>query len=70
MYQSVDQLRSIEPLSLENPPMICALSFTGIEANGDGMIPEEAMMNLFRSAIDKYDELVEKYTEEEMPEAA
>ena len=70
VYQSVDQLRSIEPLSLENPPMICALSFTGIEANGDGMIPEEAMMNLFRSAIDKYDELVEKYTEEEMPEAA
>lgn len=61
VYQSVDQLRGITPLSLENPPMKYQLSFKGVKTNADGMIAGEDFMNLMRCAIDAYDALVERY---------
>ncbi len=64
VYQSVEQLRSIQPLSLEEPPMIVPLSFEGVETAENGMIPEAALMRRFESALKAYDELQEKYTEE------
>ena len=64
VYQSVGQLRSIQPLSLEIPPEICPLSFKGVESGENGMIPEKELMNLFESAINRYDELEEYYTAE------
>ncbi|MBR4473019.1 MAG: histidine-type phosphatase [Oscillospiraceae bacterium] len=72
VYQSVDQLRSIQPLSLEVPPMIVPLSFKGVPVNADGMIPEKDLMNLFLDKISMMSELEEVYTAEEqvLPAAA
>ena len=70
VYQSTEQLRSIQPLSLEIPPMIVSLSFEGIGADESGMIAEEDLMNLFRDRIGILNELKEKYAEEEPAEAA
>ena len=61
VYQSVEQLRSIQPLSLDQPPMIVPLSFAGIETNADGMIAEKDLMELFRNKINRYYELEEIY---------
>ena len=61
VYQSVDQLRGITPLSLENPPMKYPLRFKGVNTNADGMIAGEDFMNLMRCAIDAYDALAERY---------
>ena len=70
VYQSVEQLRSIQPLSLEIPPMIVPVSFEGIETNEEGMIAEKDLMELFRSKISLFDELEEEYSEEELENAA
>lgn len=70
VYQSVDQLRSIQPLSLDTPPMIVPISFEGVEVNADGMIPEKEMMELFEEKIGAYDTLEETYREEQLQEAA
>ena len=61
VYQSVDQLRAITPLSLETPPMKYQLRFKGVNTNPDGMIAGEDFMNLMRCAIDAYDALVARY---------
>jgi len=65
VYQSSQQLRSMTPLTPENPPMKVAVQFMGVETNEDGMIAEEDLFALVDSAIDAYDELLEQYTAEE-----
>lgn len=70
VYQSVEQLRSIQPLSLETPPMTVPVTFAGIETNEDGMIAEEELLKLIQEKIDRLDELEKIYDVEEMPEAA
>ena len=70
VYQSVEQLRSIQPLSLDTPPMIVPITFEGVEVNGDGLMAEKDLMNLFREKIDALDEIREKYTEEAMDKAS
>ncbi|WP_294430361.1 histidine-type phosphatase [uncultured Treponema sp.] len=42
VYQTVAQLRSMELLTLENPPAVYSLSLTGLSKNGDGLylLPE------------------------------
>ncbi len=62
VYQSTEQLRSIQPLSLDVPPMIVPLSFEGVAVNEDGMIAEKDLMNLFREKIDMLPAIVEAYT--------
>ena len=64
VYQSTDQLRAYEQLSLKNPPMKVSLKFQGVETNDDGMIAEEDLFSLIDGAIDSYDELKEQYTVE------
>ena len=64
IYQSVEQLRSIQPLSLDTPPMIVPVSFAGVEVNGDGLMAEKDLMNLFKEKIDALDRIEEEYTEE------
>ena len=64
VYQSTDQLRTYEQLSLKNPPMKVSLKFQGVETNDDGMIAEEDLFSLIDGAIDSYDELKEQYTVE------
>ena len=70
IYQSVEQLRSIQPLSLDTPPMIVPITFANVEVNEDGMMTEKDLMNLFRVKINALDEIVEEYTEEELADAA
>ncbi len=70
IYQSVEQLRSIQPLSLDTPPMTVPLAFAGVEVNEDGLMAEKDLMNLFREKISALDEIMEEYTEEELADAA
>ena len=70
VYQSTEQLRSIQPLSLDDPPMIVPLSFAGIQTNADGMAAGEDLMNLFAEKIRMLEEIEEEYAEEAGQEAA
>ena len=65
VYQSTRQIRTLEQLSPENPPVKYPVRFQGVTANSDGMIPEAEMFALLDGAIDAFDELVEQYGEEE-----
>ena len=66
VYQSVDQLRSIQPLSLEVPPMIVPVSFRDAQADASGRISGEDLMQLFEDRIDDWYGLEELYPEEEL----
>ena len=65
IYQSVDQLRSIQPLSLEVTPMIVPLSFEGLETNADGFYAADDILNLFKEKINFLYQLEEIYGTEE-----
>ncbi len=70
IYQSAGQLRSMQMLSLDTPPMIVPLAFEGIEVNEDGMIAEENFLKLFRKKIDMPARLEEEYTAAAFEDAA
>ncbi len=70
VYQSVDQLRTIQPLTLETPPMIVPVHFQDAEADGNEMIDEEALLGLLTDRIASYYELEEIYGEVQADEAA
>jgi glucose-1-phosphatase len=70
VYQSVEQLRSIQPLSLETPPMIVPITFADVKVNEDGLMAEKDLMNLFKEKIDALDRIEEEYAEEELADAA
>lgn len=55
VYQSVDQLRNMELLDLDNPPMIVPLKLKDMEANADGLYPMEQLMKRFEQAVQAYD---------------
>ncbi len=65
VYQSADQLRSIQPLSLEVPPMIVPVFFEGIETDENGMIAEADLMDLLNEKINYLYEIEETYALEE-----
>jgi hypothetical protein len=50
--------------------MIVPVSFAGVEVNEDGLMAEKDLMNLFKEKINALDEIMEKYTEEELADAA
>ena len=57
------------PLSLNTPPMIVPLHFTGVtEVNG--MIPEKELEGLFEEKINAYYQMTEFYEAEELQNAA
>lgn len=69
VYQSTSQLRSMEQLTLENPPVIYPLHFEGMDA--EGRITEAGLLKLLDDAISAYDAIVESYdAEETLPDAA
>ena len=69
VYQSTSQLRSMEQLTLENPPVIYPLHFEGMDA--EGRITEAGLLKLLDDAISAYDAIVESYdAEETRPDAA
>ncbi len=61
IYQSTEQLRSIQPLSPEAPPMIIPLFFEGVETDENGMIAGEDFMALFMGKIEAFHKIQEKY---------
>ncbi|MBR4360770.1 MAG: hypothetical protein IKP32_09145, partial [Clostridia bacterium] len=63
------QLRSMEQLTLENPPVIYPLHFAGMDA--EGRIAEADLFKLLDDTISAYNALVERYTAEKpMDDAA
>jgi len=70
VYQSTDQLRQVEPLSLTVPPMIVPISFAETPSDEAGLIAEEDLLELFEEKIGAYDTIVEQYGAQEMDEAA
>ncbi|MCM1290545.1 MAG: histidine-type phosphatase [Prevotella sp.] len=57
VYQSVDQLRNVELLDLNNPPMIVPLSLEGLQANEDGLYLMSDLMGRFDKAIKAYEDI-------------
>lgn len=55
VYQSVEQIRSMKLLSLENPPCCYPLSVKGLQNNGDGLYSFEDIEKRFLYAISAYD---------------
>lgn len=55
VYQSIDQLRNMELLSLENPPMVYPISLKGLKKNADGLYDLADLENRFEEALAAYD---------------
>lgn len=60
VYQSIDQLRNMELLSLDNPPMIYPLTLKGLEKNSDGLYKLADLEDRFEEALAAYDAIPSK----------
>ena len=56
VYQTTEQIRSMELLSIENPPQKYELEFEGIEKNADGYYALRDVTARIQEALDIYDE--------------
>lgn len=54
VYQSAEQIRKMQHLTLDNPPMSCELSFTGIEKAPNGMYLYDEFMNHIHNTLKAY----------------
>jgi len=71
VYSSVDQLRSVPLLSLDNPPCSYDLSLEGLTKNRDGLYAYDDLRARVQEAIEAYDQLLATYPDsEELPAAA
>ncbi len=57
VYQSTRQLRNIEMLSLQCPPMVYPLRLTGLKTNIDGLYVAKEVEHRFKEAINAYDDI-------------
>ena len=57
VYQTTAQLRNIEMLSLENPPMVFPIRLKGLTPNADGLYPLLDLQQRFTTAITAYNYL-------------
>lgn len=57
VYLSVEQLRELQILDLDNPPMVYDLSLKGVHKNNDGMYRYEDVINRFDESIHAYNTL-------------
>lgn len=55
VYQSVDQLRNMELLSPENPPVVYPLSLAGLQRNADGLYDLADVEARFEQALAAYE---------------
>ncbi|HLQ41220.1 MAG TPA: histidine-type phosphatase [Tetragenococcus sp.] len=60
VYLSVDQLRKMQIIDLDNPPMIYDLSLKGTKKNSDGMYSYDDVIDRFDQSIAAYDTLKEE----------
>ncbi len=54
VYQSVNQLKNMELLDLDNPPVIYPLSLKGVNRNADGLYEMADILTAFENAIAAY----------------
>ena len=54
VYQSAEQIRKMQHLTLDNPPMSCELSFSGIEKAPNSMYPYDEFMNHIQNTLKAY----------------
>lgn len=54
VYQSVNQLKNMELLDLDNPPVIYPLSLKGVNRNADGLYDMADILTAFENAIAAY----------------
>lgn len=57
VYQTTDQLRNLEMLDLDNPPMVYQLQLKGLNPNEDGLYSFEDVNGRFEKAIMAYDHI-------------
>lgn len=57
VYFSVDQLRNLQIIDLNNPPMVYDLSLKNVDKNNDGMYRYEDVIARFDETIDAYNTL-------------
>lgn len=57
VYQSVDQLRNMSLLDLDNPPMIYPLELKGLKRNADGLYNMADVMARFEQAMQAYEDI-------------
>ena len=57
VYQSVDQLRERDQLTLDHPPMVFPLKLRGLTETTEGLYPISALYARFRKALSAYDAL-------------
>lgn len=57
VYQSVDQLKNMSLLDLNNPPMIYPLSLKGVEKNADGLYRMADVLGAFENALAAYQQI-------------
>lgn len=62
VYQSVNQLRGLSMLDLDNPPVVFPISLKGVAKNADGLYPADKLEERFEKAIAAYDQLIEDYS--------
>lgn len=55
VYQTVEQLKNMSLLDLENPPMVYQLSLSGLEKNADGLYRMEDVADRFEAALAAYE---------------
>ena len=57
VYQTTKQLRNIEQLNLQNPPMVYPLQLKGLKRNADGLYLMSDVNARFLQAIRTYDKI-------------
>lgn len=57
VYQTTDQLRNLNVIDLNNPPMVYPLKLKNLDANPDGLYTFDAISQRFEEAIRAYDEI-------------
>lgn len=57
VYQSIDQLRNMELLDLDNPPMIYPLTLKDMKRNADGLYAMEDLAARFEKALRDYENI-------------
>ena len=70
LYQSVDQLRLGTMLAGSESPQSVDLSFDGLKKNEDGLYSYDELRAHVKAATDEYDNIVQKYGEAELAQAA
>ncbi|MBQ7501531.1 histidine-type phosphatase [bacterium] len=57
VYQTVEQLRNMEILSLDNPPAVYPIKLKGLKENADGLYLLSDLQERFKETIEAYDKL-------------